>query len=178
MSPSRHSAAGPAAGYLYQCERALLELAQRAALQSGLMLFLEKLDDVHLEEHGHAVDVLQIKHHAGGGGSLSDESQDLWRTLAVWIDVLPALDHDEQPEFTLLTTSRATDGAAARRLRSDDLRDPGFALRRLREVATGSSLATTAAARERFAALDPADQERLVSASPARAGRRPGPDGA
>jgi len=157
-----HLAAGPAAGYLYQCERALLELALRAGVQPGLTLFLEKLDDIRLEEHGRPIDVLQVKHRSGGG-SLSDESQDLWRTLAVWIDVLPELEQDEDPEFTLLTTSTAPNGSAACLLRSDG-RDSARALESLRRVATASSATTTAAARARFAALDSIDQERLVSA--------------
>lgn len=101
-------------------------------------------------------------------GASTTTAKELWRTLAVWIDVLPELDHDEEPEFTLLTTSSAPDGSTASLLRRDGQRDPELALSRLRGVATLSSATTTAAARQRFAELDAVDQERLVSATVVR----------
>ncbi len=164
MGATGHTAAGPAAGYLYQCERALLVLAERAPVQPGLTLFMEKLDDVHLEEHGRPVDILQVKHHAGGGGSLTDESRDLWRTLNVWMSVLPELDPDEEPEFTLMTTSRAPNGSAASHLRRDEHRAPQLALERLRQIAEQSTIEGTVDVRARFSALGPFDQERLIDA--------------
>jgi hypothetical protein len=125
---------------------------------------MEKLDDVHLEEHGQPVDILQIKHHAGGGGSLTDESRDLWRTLDVWMDVLPSLEADDEPEFGLVTTSQAPDDSVAALLRRDDQRNAKRALAVLRRVASESTVAGTATVRGRFARLAAQDQERLVAA--------------
>lgn len=107
-----------AAGYLYQCQTALLELLRRGWDEPDLILFLEKLDDVELQR-ADAREALQIKHHTGKSGSVTDASVDLWRTLAVWLDVLPGLAPGEQPSFTLLTTGRAPDGSAASLLRAD-----------------------------------------------------------
>jgi hypothetical protein len=125
---------------------------------------MEQLDDIHLEETGRPVDVLQLKHHVGSGGSLTDESQDLWRTLVVWMDALPTLDPGDLPEFGLLTTSTAPADSIASLLRSGDARDAPKALRLLRRVSLNSTAVGTASAREKFAKLDPSDQERLVNA--------------
>jgi hypothetical protein len=34
-----------------------------------------------------AREALQIKHHLGGSRSLTDAGLDLWRTLAVWLEI-------------------------------------------------------------------------------------------
>jgi hypothetical protein len=44
---NRHAAPGQAAGYLYQCEHALLDLIEGAINRREVTLFLEKLDDIH-----------------------------------------------------------------------------------------------------------------------------------
>ena len=162
MSSSRHVAPGPATGYLYQCEHALVDLLAAAQDGRNVVLFIEKLDDVHLEEDGRAVDVLQLKHHSGPGGSLTDESVDLWRTINVWIALLERLEPDEHPDFSLLTTATAPDGTAASRLRRDDKRDPREALASLRSAAANATALGTAEWRRAFAALDQAEQQRLV----------------
>src|SRR4051812_12939767 len=94
-----HSAAASAAGYLYQCQAALLELLRRGWDEPELVLFLERLDDVEIQG-GDAREALQIKHHSGAAGSLSDSSVDLWRTIAVWLDILPSLVSGEKAVFT------------------------------------------------------------------------------
>lgn len=167
MEAGRHGAAGPAMGYLYQCERALLELVTRANDEPDLTLFMEKLDDIQLEERGYPIEILQVKHHTGPGGNLSDESRDLWRTLAVWMDALPVLEPDEEPEFALLTTSVAPPGSAAALLRESDepgRRDPDAARELLVAVASNSTVVGTSGARERFAGLPPESQKRLIDA--------------
>lgn len=163
MDSNQHSASGSAAGYLYQCQAALLELVQLGWDQPDLVLFLEKLDDVEIKD-GDAREALQIKHHIGASGSLTDSSVDLWRTLAVWLDVLPALTLGEQPSFTLLTTGHAPDGSAASRLRADGERDETTALRLLEAAATTSTNQQTAAAREKFLKLAANDRLKLVQA--------------
>jgi hypothetical protein len=155
-----HSAAGSAAGYLYQCERALLELVERS--RENLTLFLESLDDVHLEKEGLAVEILQLKHHIGGGADLSDTSPDFWRAMAVWLDLADDLGADETPLFTLLTTSDAPSDSAASLLAALP-RDPDNAKVRLEAAARGSTNAATRTTRERFLALDPRSRSRLVS---------------
>lgn len=163
MDCTQHSAAWSAAGYLYQCQRALLELLRRGWDEPDLVLFLEKLDDVELQG-ADAREALQIKHHTGGSGSLTDASVDLWRTLAVWLDILPGLAPGEQPSFTILTTGRAPDGSAGSLLRADGARDELLALRRLETAAATSSNSQTGAARKRFTQLAPHERMELVQA--------------
>src|SRR6266508_1930165 len=165
MESTQHSAAGSAAGYLYQCQAALIELLRRGWEEPDLVLFLEALDDVEIQG-GDARESLQIKHHTGGSGSLTDASVDLWRTFAVWLDILPDLAPGEQPSFTLLTTGQAPDGSAASLLRADGARDETAALGMLETAAATSSNQQTEAARERFTQLLPNERMRLVRWQP------------
>ena len=104
-----HSAPGQAAGYQYQSEQALLALIRRR--QPRVTLFIEQLDDFHFEAHENALDIVQVKHHIGGGGDLTDTSADLWRTINAWITILDLLEVDEIASFFLLTTSTAAPGS-------------------------------------------------------------------
>lgn len=157
-----HSAAGSAAGYLYQCQSALIELLRRGSQRPEIVVFLEKLDDIQLEEDGEPVDILQLKHHQGGGGDLTDMSVDLWRTIGVWIDVFPQLAPGERPAFTLLTTGHAPDESAAALLRSDPAeRDEATALAKLELASAASTNQQTQDARSRFTGL-PANERRLI----------------
>ena len=164
---SSHAAAGSAAGYLYQCERALLELVERS--RDRVTLFMEKVDDIHLEANGLPIDVLQLKHHVVDGAELSDSSPDLWRTIAVWVDVLDDLEADESPIFTLMTTSTAPVDSAAKALAAGP-RDVDEALAKLETAARSSENEATRRARETFISLDPGQRLRLVASMRVRAG--------
>jgi hypothetical protein len=160
---SPHSAPGQAAGYQYQSEQALIALIQRR--QPRLTLFIERLDDFHIEADASALEIVQVKHHIGGGGDLTDTSADLWRTINAWITTLDRLEVDEIPSFLLLTTSTAAPGSIAALLRQDDGRNPEFALERLLTTATADDGAqTTRPWRERFVALQPDRRAALISA--------------
>jgi hypothetical protein len=163
VDSTQHSAPGAAAGYLYQCQSALIELLRRGWDEPDLVLFLEALDDVELQGRD-AREALQIKQHRGGSGSLTDASVDLWRTLAVWLDILPGLPAHEQPSFTLLTTGRAPEGSAASLLRADGARDEITAIGMLETAAATSTNQQTDAARSKFARLAPNERMRLVQA--------------
>lgn len=163
MDSTQHSAPAAAAGYLYQCQAALLELVTRGWENPELVMFLEALDDIEIQAGG-AREALQIKHHGAGGGNLSDVSVDLWRTIGVWLDVLPALAPGEQPAFTLLSTGEAPAGTAASLLRTDNAREETTALRLLESAASTSSNQQTQVARERFLQLPPNERIRLIQA--------------
>jgi hypothetical protein len=162
MTSTGHSAAGSAAGYLYQCQAALLELVRRSWDEPDLIVFLEKLDDVEIQG-GDVREALQIKHHSGSAGSLSDASADLWRTIGVWLDVLPLLGPGERAAFTLITTGDAPAKSAASMLKADD-RDEAIALGQLESAAATSTNRETERARQRFLALKPNQRMRLVQA--------------
>jgi hypothetical protein len=127
-------------------------------------LFIEQLDDFHFEAHENALDIVQVKHHIGGGGDLTDTSADLWRTINAWITILDLLEVDEIASFFLLTTSTAAPGSIAAVLREDNDRLPELALERLLTTAKADGADTTRPWRERFAALPPDRQTALVSA--------------
>lgn len=165
MEDSQHSAAASAAGYLYQCQAALLELLRRGWEEPQLVLFLETIDDVEIQG-GDAREALQIKHHTGAAGSLSDSSVDLWRTVAVWLDTLPLLAPGERAVFTLVTTGEAPRGSAASLLRARPLggRDEAAALGLLEATASTSTNRETVNARTRFLKLPANERLRLMEA--------------
>ncbi|MGG8613914.1 hypothetical protein ACQ9BI_37830 [Streptomyces lividans] len=82
-----HSAAGQMLGYLYQCEWALVELAQRWFKDAEAALRMEMLDDIDLLHGSVPVELVQSKHH-GGQGEIGSTSADLWRSINSWCDAL------------------------------------------------------------------------------------------
>lgn len=140
----------------------MLALIQRR--QPRLTLFIERLDDFHFEADETALEIVQVKHHIGGGSDLTDTSVDLWRTINAWISVLESLEVDEIPSFLLLTTSTAAPGSIAALLRQDDDRSPELAHERLLTTARADGAGTTRAWRERFAALPHDRREALIAA--------------
>jgi hypothetical protein len=125
-------------------------------------LFVERLDDFELRGET-AFDIVQVKHHTGDGGNLSDSSADLWRSINAWITTLELLDAGDAPTFLLLTTSVAATGSAASLLRRED-RDEDKAFQLLIGVAVGNGAEATREWRSRFANLQPDQQARLVAA--------------
>ena len=135
-----HAAAGSAAGYLHQMQLALLELWERTPEDPGISVSVEAGDDIEVREAGGATLVLvQSKHHLGDA-MLTDRSPELWRTLAVWIDVLQGHAHDKLPRLSLYTTAVSADGSAAALLRPliliGSARDPDTARTILERVAS------------------------------------------
>jgi hypothetical protein len=163
-STTDHAAAGSAAGYLYQCQSALLELLRRAPQQPDTVVFLEQIDDIHLERSGDPIEILQVKRHAGSAGDLTNMSVDLWRTIAIWMDVSSQLAPGERPILTLFTTGRAPAGSAAALLRDNSDRDEAGALALLEQAAATSTNAQTEQARLSFIRLSPADRRALLAA--------------
>lgn len=161
MNGTDRSAAGPAAGYHFQIQRALLSLLTGP---SDRQVSIETLDDiVDADTARGAVTFEQLKHSLRPG-TLTDRSRPLWKALDAWMDLLSGgLDGVHQLE--LVTTDHAPAGSAAALLRADDgLRSPTSAEARLLDAAGESpGSADTRACRERFAALDPADRGRLLA---------------
>jgi hypothetical protein len=79
------SAAGPALGYHYQVQRALLELLDAPSDETAIAI--ESLDDLTLidDERKTVSSVEQLKHSIAPG-SLTDTSAQWWRALSVWMD--------------------------------------------------------------------------------------------
>jgi len=113
---SKHSAAGQAAGYLYEPERALYWLARSPG---GSTVAVEAEDDVavHLANGGSVLE--QDKHSIDPNRiPFGDTSKDLWNTLAIWLGAIKA--KDVAPALTefYLTTNKVLPDCIVRRLRA------------------------------------------------------------
>ena len=109
-----HGAPASATGYLFQCRYALLAGLEAIADSPQLSISLETFDDVAFESSGIPIQLIQTKHHVARRGSLTDDSVDLWQTLAIWAELTGGdFEIPFRTAFTLLTTGVAPDGSAA-----------------------------------------------------------------
>lgn len=84
-----HSAEGSALGFWYQSLYALLILLDRVSDDAAVGI--EQLDDIALKADGHEL-LYQLKHSILAKPSpVSIKSPSLWRTVKVWIDLLPSV---------------------------------------------------------------------------------------
>jgi hypothetical protein len=160
MPSTSHSAQDAALGYLYQAKMALLQLLAESEGAGDAAISIELHDDVAWEEAGTPTELLQMKHHVSRARDLTDTSDDLWRTIGVWLDAGPS--DGEGPILTLITTAAAAHETAAAALRPAT-RDVDRALQLLEAAAVGSRAESTRAIREHFMQLRPADRSRFVS---------------
>lgn len=168
---SQFTAGASAVGYLYQARLALLLCIPHVNSGVEVEVSIERLDDVSFEKDGTAFDLLQTKHHINRVASLSDASEDLWKTLRVWS--VAAKDDPSLPSrarLALVTTGAAPSGSAAALLRPAGIgplvakRDPKGANERLTEVAKTSINKALAPAFAAFLALSEPMRSALLSA--------------
>lgn len=157
-----HSAAASILGYAYQVKSGLLELIRAAATRPDMLLSLEMYDDIAWENLTGLLALKQYKLHQKAEGHLGNSSDDLWRTLGVWLD-RPAPADPLGPELWMVTTAIASDGSAAAMLRVGADRRPADAVAVLEKRAEHSKRKATAKARKQF--LDLTDAERAVFVS-------------
>jgi hypothetical protein len=162
MPSGDHGAAPSALGYRYQTTWALLELLRRAPDRPDASISLEMHDDVAWDADGTPQELLSLKHHVKTTRNLADGSDDLWRTLRVWMDTANPGD-PLGPMLTLVTTARAAVGSAAALLREDADRYELAALEKLRAAANDLTAETTATARRQFLDLSPVEQQVFIS---------------
>lgn len=155
---SSHSAAGQALGYVHQCMWALVELGRRATSEPAAQLRLEALDDIEFDSAGSPTELLQTKHHTRGGGPLTAQSVDLWRTLNVWMDLLSS----DTLVLRLVTTRTLSEESGLIRLRDGDIRETSVALEELLDAARTSTSKTTDKWRKKFLDLDEISRVELV----------------
>jgi len=134
---NQFSASDSALGYLYQARLALLWSLKRLKADSDFLVSLETLDDVTFESKGTPDELLQTKHHLTRSASLTDSSEDLWKTLRIWFEGTSNRSIPEQTLLYLVTTSAASAGSAAFRLRYEH-RDVDAALGSLQATAQTS----------------------------------------
>lgn len=156
-------------GYLYQCELALLELAERGWDNATIEVRMELLDDIEfLDPETHTpLELLQAKHREAAG-PLSETGKDFWRSVASWIDALKALAHPSaatMPLLRLVSTQVAPKDTFFHLLRSGPDRDVRKALTRMEQIAADADgPGTTAKDRDLFMALAPERRYQLVNA--------------
>ena len=84
-----HSAEGAALGFWYQSLYALLILLEQVSDDAAVGV--EQLDDIALTADGHDL-LYQLKHSVAAKPSpVGIKSRSLWRTIKVWVDLLPKL---------------------------------------------------------------------------------------
>jgi len=88
---SKHTAAGQAAGYFFQPERALKWLSDAP---SGAMIGIETDDDITLAINGKVAAREQDKHSLKAKHPFDDHSRDLWKSLLIWLDGAQAGEFD------------------------------------------------------------------------------------
>ena len=160
------SAAGSAAGTLYQIRYALLLLAQAALLDDPTTsMQVEGLDDIALTNESGSW-AAQSKHHQAET-KLSDHSVDLWKTLRIW--AYTAM-HDpsslENTIFTLVTTSQCAPESAVNiiaRAGAPNLDTAKSVTSTLEAIARTSGNQANKPGYDQFLALRPADRLRLIS---------------
>lgn len=160
--PQDFSAGPQALGYLYQARYALYLIIEG---REETELSLEQLDDVTFQEDGSPTELIQLKHHISKKASLTDYSEDLWKTIRVWSSKF----HEKkifppQTQLILLTTGTASNNSIASFLRPDVKRDPKLACEKLVEAAETSSNAKLSSAFDAFLCLSAYQRQILVEA--------------
>jgi len=156
-----HAAYASATGYLYQARLALLLAIQAIDSTPDREVRIETFDDISFGEAGEPVELIQTKHH-GTGGSLTNASVDLWKTLRIWAKRVAA-SADPLPALVLMTTGKAPTGSAASLLKVES-RDEAAADKLLLNVCDTSSNETNRTSYQAYEALNASQRMRLLRA--------------
>lgn len=159
-SAADHSAGASILGYLHQTRWGLLELLRSRKTDPGRSLTMEMHDDIAWDQNGTPAELKQLKLHVSALSNLTDASDDMWRTLRVWMDNGRPKD-PYGPILTLITNSSAGAGSAAALLRVSD-RDVATALAQLERTARDSKAKETKKAREQFLRLTPSERTTFI----------------
>ena len=159
----KYSAAPSLAGYLYQCDYALLECFNRLSNGEEFAVSIETLDDV-VFEHDDWADLFQTKHHrVDRAADLGDSSHDIWRTLRIWCDIYKQDGNPSSINYYLITTSKAPIDSAAFYLKPGPNRDLAKAVTKLNSVAESSPNKENENAYQIYRSLDNEKRKDLLS---------------
>lgn len=138
---SKHEAVEQMLGYVFQMRYALYLLLIND--DDDAMITIEKVDDVSFNTDNSVYKMVQLKHHVGKSGKLTDYSVDLWKTIKVWLDKIDGnCAIYENTKFIIASTAEAPEGSAAYYLRDDrqfDKRDASKAYVQLLSAAQKST---------------------------------------
>lgn len=157
-----YSAVDAALGYLYQVRSALLWTLKKLKANPDFLVGIETLDDVAFETtKGDPRELLQLKHHRNGVGSLTDASPDLWKTLRIWFEGRASGTIPTTANLCLVTTGIACKGDAPFYLRTES-RDVEAAIERLNAVAQSSTNSTNQPAYKAYLDADSTERKALL----------------
>ena len=159
-SEMKHSAVQSMQGYLFQCRFALLEMLKRFPNNPCTSLTIETLDDVVFEKDGTPTEIIQLKHHVNEKANLTDASVDLWKTIAIWIDLYKSNKVSANAAFVMITTSEAPDNSAAHCLKVSGRNVDSF-IQKLTQTAQTSTNKDTKKVREEYLQLSEDSKKEL-----------------
>lgn len=114
MNSRSHAAAGPAAGFVYQFERALNWLAQKPA---GTYVGIETADDIEICTPNGASILEQDKHSLSGEAQpFGNRAKGLWNTLAIWIEAIESGQRSIDSTSFLMVTNQTVPDCIARHI--------------------------------------------------------------
>ncbi len=152
------------AGYLFQCRLALLHGMELIRKNPDAVISIEKFDDIAFETDNFADCLVQAKHHVVPK-SLGDKSEDVWKTLLIWIEgAQKGVFEVIKTTYMLITTAECPTGSAMSNLRegaSEQNTDAAYGL--LTIAAQESTSSTTEKARSAFLDMTPSEAKLLLS---------------
>ncbi len=114
MALDRHTAAGPAAGFAYQFERALNWLSQQNA---GASIGIETADDIEVRDSDATSVLEQDKFSVRREYPAVQRSiQGLWNTLAIWVEAIDSGELSIDSTSFLMVTNNTVPDSIARRM--------------------------------------------------------------
>ncbi|WKZ35798.1 MAG: hypothetical protein QY332_19480 [Anaerolineales bacterium] len=157
-TPSSFSAAESLTGYLYQVRYALLDALRRVKDDIRFTVSIETLDDIVFETEGQPIELLQAKHHSKPA-NLTDTSNDLWKTIRIWVDQYKT---NLGFRFYLVTTAKVANGSAAYYLQANQNRDVSKAISRLDAISQSSTNKGNLAGYDAYRSLNSEEKEDLI----------------
>lgn len=126
------SAKGPSAGYIYQFEIALLQLA-KLELDTDY-ISIEDVDDVASHKaDGTVLITVQAKHSiVRSGSTFQDTSYSLWRTIQIWIEKIQKGVFDDKTEFHCSTNKKIASDTLLYKLCNNT--DPDKSIEEIKEL--------------------------------------------
>ncbi|MDP2496185.1 hypothetical protein Q8W25_19300 [Shimia thalassica] len=161
---AKYSASGPMAGYLFQCRLGLLHGLELTRKNPEAVISIERFDDVAFETENLVECLVQAKHHVVPK-SLSDKSEDVWKTLLIWIEgAQKGVFELIKMTYMLITTAECPPGSAMSKLREEaSEKDIDEAYSLLTNVAEESKSQATKNARTAFLNMEPSEAKLLLS---------------
>ncbi len=124
-------------GYFYQPFFALQILMSKDIEEcDNAQIYIENIDDIDFQMGNNHLTLYQNKHHINRQGSISDKSEDLWKTLRIWSERIKNNEIDiNNTTFILTTTVEASTDSIASKLSIDkNLRNTQQALEELIKI--------------------------------------------